>query len=124
MTRITEQEDPATSERSREPSGQRILSMSPDGRAGTSVESVLRRRMEALAQAISEKNLDELMTFYDRDVEVFDIRASLNVPGAAAYRNNLEHWFNSFEGALGFELHNLRIVSGDGAAFCHYLALV
>ena len=56
------------------------------------------------------------MTFYDRDVEVFDLRASLNVVGAGAYRNNLEQWFDSFEGPLGFELHNLRIALGEPTA--------
>ncbi len=98
--------------------------MTPDGQTGVTIASVLRRRIEALAQAIRDKDLAHLMTFYARDVEVFDVRSSLNVPGAAAYRNNLEHWFDSFEGPLGFELHNLRMTAGDGTAFCHYLALV
>ncbi|MEO8061945.1 MAG: nuclear transport factor 2 family protein [Pseudomonadota bacterium] len=124
MNRITYQDVGASANAGREPSDQRILSMTPDGEAGASIESVLRRRIAALTQAIREKNLDHLVTFYDPDVEVFDLRSSLNVPGAAAYRNNLEHWFDSFEGPLGFELHNLRITPGESAAFCHYLALV
>jgi len=124
MNRISDHESPAAVDRAREPSDQRILSMSPDGQPGASIESVLRRRIEALAQAIRDKNLEHLMTFYDRDVEVFDLRASLNVVGASAYRNNFEHWFESFEGPLGFELHNLRIAPGEPTAFCHYLALV
>ena len=106
------------------PVGQRIHSMTPDGQRGGSIESVLRGRMNGLAQAIREKNLAQLTTFYDRDVEVFDLRASLNVPGIAGYRNNLEHWFDSFEGPLGFELHNLRVVPSESVAFCHYLALI
>lgn len=124
MNQITDSESRTDAGRAGAASDQRILSMSPDGQAGESVRSVLRRRIEAIAQAIRSKSLDQLMTFYDGDVEVFDVRASLNVPGSAAYRNNLEHWFDSFEGPLGFELHNLRIVPGEGAAFCHYLALV
>ena len=100
-------------------------SMTPDGQPGDSINAVLRRRIEALAQAIRAKDLDQLMTFYDRDVEVFDLRASLNVVGAGAYRNNLfEQWFDSFEGPLGFEFHNLRIALGEPTAFCHYLALI
>jgi ketosteroid isomerase-like protein len=112
------------SERAHGQSDQRILGMVPDGKTGASIGAVLRRRVEELAQAIRDKNLDQLMTFYARDVEVFDVRASLNVLGAGAYRNNFEHWFDSFEGPLGFELHSLRIAPGEGAAFCHYLALV
>jgi ketosteroid isomerase-like protein len=103
---------------------QRIVSMSSFGQTGASTVVLLRRRIDEIAQAIRDKNLDQLMTFYDRDVEVYDLRASLNVTGANAYRNNLEHWFDSFEGPLGFELHNLRLTAGEGAAFCHYLGLV
>ena len=124
MTPITDLENRAAADRARGPSEQRILSMTPDVPPGDSINTVLRRRIEALAQAIRDKNLEHLMTFYDRDVEVFDLRASLNLVGANAYRNNLEHWFDSFEGPLGFELHNLRIALGEPTAFCHYLALV
>ena len=124
MDPITDLENHAGDDRARESSEQRILSMTPDGQPGDSIKAVLRRRIDALAQAIRDKDLDQLMTFYDRDVEVFDLRASLNVVGAGAYRNNLEQWFDSFEGPLGFELHNLRIALGEPTAFCHYLALI
>jgi ketosteroid isomerase-like protein len=124
MNRITEREERAAAEKARAPSDQRILSMSPDGLTGSSLETVLHRRVDELAQAIRDKDLDRLMTFYASDVMVFDLRPPLDVRGADAYRQNLEHWFSSFEGALGFEFKDLRIVPGEGAAFCHYLALV
>ena len=124
MTATNDLENRASADRARDPSEQRILSMTPDGQQGDSIKAVLRRRIEALAKAIRDKDLAQLMTFYDRDVEVFDLRASLNVVGAGAYRNNFEHWFASFDGPLGFELHNLRIVPGEPTAFCHYLALI
>src|SRR5689334_20038857 len=121
MSSSTEHETAAERARASE---QRILSITPHIGAGASLQSVLRRRLEDLAQAIRDKDLDRLMTFYDRDVEVFDLRFTLNVLGAPAYRNNLEFWFDSFEGPIGFEIHNLRIVPADGASFCHYLALI
>jgi ketosteroid isomerase-like protein len=124
MNRISDREDRVAAERSRAESEQRIVSATPDGGTGGSIEDGLRRRIDGIAQAIRDKNLDQLMTFYARDVEVFDLRASLHVPGASAYRNNLEQWFDSFEGPLGFELHNLRIRSSETTAFCHYLGLV
>ncbi|HUQ09089.1 MAG TPA: nuclear transport factor 2 family protein [Steroidobacteraceae bacterium] len=122
MNPITEHEDPAASARG--VADQRILSMSPDGQANAPVEVVLRNRIAEIAQAIRTKDLETLMTFYDLDVEVFDVRASLNLLGAGAYRNNLEHWFESFEGPIFYEIHSLRVVPGDRAAFCHYLGLV
>ena len=124
MGPITDPENRAAANRAGESSEQRILSMTPGGYPGDSIKSILRRRLEALGQAIRDKDLDQLMTFYDRDVEVFDLRASLNVVGVGAYRNNFEHWFGLFDGPLGFELHNLRIVAGEPTAFCHYLALI
>jgi ketosteroid isomerase-like protein len=124
MERTNDGESPTRATRSREASDQRILSMTPDGQPRGSLESALRRRIEMLAQAIRDKDLEQLMTFYAREVEVFDVRASLNVSGVGAYRNNFEHWFDSFEGPLSFELHNLRIAAGEPVAFCHYLALV
>jgi len=123
MDRIIELEGASAAELNRE-AEQRILRMTPDGLAGDTIKSIVRRRIEALAQAIRDKNVEQLMTFYDRDVEVFDRRFSLNVPGAGAYRNNFEAWFDSFEGSIGFELHNLRVVATEAAAFCHYLGLV
>ena len=123
MNRTTDVESHEPADQARPPE-QRILSMTPDWRTGDSIKSVVRRRIEALAQAIRDKNLDELMTFYARDVEVFDVRFSINLLGAAAYRNNFEHWFESFEGPLGFEHHSLRIVVDEEVAFCHYLALI
>lgn len=124
MTSISERDERAADERAPDASDQRIVSMIPDGKTGSSVQAVLRRRIDELAQAIRDKNLDLLMSLYARDVEVFDVRASLNVTGASAYRNNFEAWFDSFEGPIDFELHNLRIVANEGVAFCHYLALV
>jgi ketosteroid isomerase-like protein len=123
MNRISDGER-AAGEHSSETAKLRILSMSPDGQTGASIESVLRRRIEDIGQAIRDKNLDRLMSFYASDVGVFDIRPPLKVRGADVYRHNFELWFASWEGPLGFELHDLRIVPGEGVAFCHYLALV
>ena len=85
---------------------------------------MLRTRVDELAQAIRDKNLDHLMTCYAPDVVVFDVRPPLDTCGTGEYRKNFERWFASFEGPIGFEFTDLRIAPGEGAAFCHYLALV
>lgn len=121
MNEVGEQEQGATA---RQASEQRIVSMSPDGLTGARPEALLRNRIQEMAQAIRDKDLDRLMTFYDLDVEVFDVRSSLNLLGAGAYRNNLESWFDSFDGPIAYEIHSLHVVAGDRAAFCHYLGLV
>ena len=124
MNPIIHGDERAEAGRAHEQSEQRILGMTPDGKTGSSIEVGLRRRIDALAQAIRDKNVDHLMTFYAPKVVVFDVRPPLDTRGAAAYRANFERWFASFDGPLEFELHNLRVVPGEGAAFCHYLGLV
>jgi len=103
---------------------QRILSMTPDGKSASSVEAVLRQRVQALAEAIRGKDVDRVMSFYADDVVVFDVRPPLDTRGVDAYRQNFERWFASFDGPLSFELQGLRIVASESAAFCHYLCLV
>jgi len=105
-------------------SDQRILSMHPHGKAVSSIETVLRKRIDELAQCIRDKDIDRLMTFYASDVAVFDVRPPLDTHGVDAYRKNFEQMFEAFEGPLGFEFKDLRVVPGEGAAFCHYLALI
>lgn len=103
---------------------QRILSMTPHGKSASSIEAVLHHRIESLAQAIREKDIDRLMTFYSPEVVAFDVRPPLEARGAEYYRQNFEQWFESFEGPISFELKNLRVVPGDSTAFCHYLSLI
>jgi ketosteroid isomerase-like protein len=123
MAAGTHNELPET-EGTREQTGQRILSMTPDGKSGSSIALGLRRRIDEIAQAIRDKDIESLLAHYAQDVVAFDMRPPLETRGGSAYRQNFERWFASFEGPLEFELHNLRIVSGEGAAFCHYLALI
>jgi len=111
---------PGTSPRSE----QRIVSMTPHTKSASSVEAVLHQRIEALAQAIREKDIERLMTFYSPEVVAFDVRPPLEARGAEYYRQNFETWFGSFEGPISFELKNLRVTAGEPAAFCHYLALI
>ena len=124
MNPISEREQPTATEHAREPDEQRIVSMTADGKTSASITVVLRRRIDDIAQAIRDKDVERLLAFYAQDVTAFDLRPPLDVRGANAYRKNFQKWFASFEGPLDFELHNLRIVPGEGAAFCHYLALV
>ena len=105
-------------------SEQRIVRMTPDGKSASSVQAVLHERIEGLAQAIREKDLDHLMGFYAPEVVAFDVQPPLDTRGAGEYGKNFERWFASFEGPISFELKNLRVVPGEFTAFCHYLALI
>jgi hypothetical protein len=86
MSPISEQEEQAAIERARDLYEQRILSMTPDGKTSISITAVLRQRIEEIAQAIRDKNVDRLLAFYAPNVTAFDLRPPLDVRGAAAYR--------------------------------------
>jgi ketosteroid isomerase-like protein len=103
---------------------QRILRMTPDGKSSSSIETILRMRIDEIAQAIRDKDVVRLMAFYAHDVVAFDVRPPLDTRGADAYRQNFERWFGSFEGPLSFEVKNLRVVAGEATAFCHFIALI
>jgi len=93
----------------------------PDGSAN---DAAVRHRVETLAQAIREKNLDALMAHYAPDVIVFDVMPPLNVRGAEAYRKNFERWFSSMHGPINYEMQGLRISQSESHAFCHCLSHV
>ena len=122
MNELGEHEELATDEAAR--AEQRILRMTPDGKTSSSIEAVLRKRIEELILAIRAKDIDRLMAFYAADVVVFDVRPPLDTRGADAYRQNFERWFASFSGPLSFDFVELRVVPGEFSAFCHYLAMV
>lgn len=84
----------------------------------------IRRRLETLARALREKDVDALMSHYSIDVVVFDLPMALQCRGADAYRKNFESWFAMVEGPIGYEMRDLRIATGGDVAFCHYLARV
>jgi len=121
MNRITEREERAAAQLEPEP---RILNLHLHGKSVSSIEAVIRLRIDELAQAIRDRNIDRVMSLYATDVVVFDVRPPLEVRGAQSYRRNFERWFAPFEGPIQFEYKDLRIVPGEGAAFCHFLSLV
>jgi ketosteroid isomerase-like protein len=84
----------------------------------------LRDFIESLAQALRRKDLDALMAHYAPDIVVFDIMAPLQRQGADAYRKNFAAWFESVQGPIDYEMHELRIAMGGELALCHHLAHV
>jgi len=121
MTLVRKLGQPSAGESASTPSDPRMLRINSDGKTDASIDAGLLTTLNDLAQAIRDKNVDRLMTFYAPDVVVFDLRPPLDMRGAFAYRKNLERWFASFEGSIGFELTDVRVAPLEGAAFCHYL---
>jgi uncharacterized protein (TIGR02246 family) len=84
----------------------------------------IRERLDTLAQALRAKDLDALMAHYAPDTVTFDVGTPLHVQGADGYRSRFERWFASVEGPIDFAMRDLRVATGGGVAFCHYLGHV
>src|SRR5262245_14307286 len=95
-----------------------------DGNGPPSDEAAVRQRIDTLAEAIHNKNLDALMTHYAPDVVVYDLQPPLDVRGINAYRKNFERWFASMSGRINYEMLDLRISANESTAFCHCLSHV
>ena len=78
----------------------------------------VRERLETLAQAIRDKDVEALMSHYAPDIVVFDVRPPLFVQGAGDYRKNFEKWFASIQGPIDYEMNDLHISMSESHAFC------
>jgi len=87
-------------------------------------DSSVRDRVESLAQAIRDKDIDNLMTHYAPDVVVYDVMPPLSVFSAADYRKDFERWFASMRGPIDYEMDDLRISMSESHAFCHCVSHV
>ncbi len=84
-------------------------------------EAAIKRIIEGGVEAVRNKNIEGVMSLYAPEVVSFDIVPPLRYVGADAFRNVWEEVFSSFQGPIGYELHDLTITVGDDVAFAHSL---
>jgi uncharacterized protein (TIGR02246 family) len=82
-------------------------------------QSEIRRFIAQHVEAVRAKDIDTLVSHYARDVRSFDVVNQLQSAGTDAIRKRLQEWFSTFRGPLGFEIHDLDIVTGHDVAFCY-----
>jgi ketosteroid isomerase-like protein len=80
-------------------------------------EVQIRELIDRWAGAIRDKNIEAAVTHYARDILLYDLAPPLVHRGVDMYKKELAEWFATFQGAVGFEVHDLSITVGDGAAF-------
>lgn len=77
-------------------------------------QSDIRAFLDQRSESIRLKDIDRLMSHYSADIIYFDLVPPLQYVGAAALRDRFLEWFNSYEGEIRQEIHDLHIVvSGD-----------
>ena len=79
----------------------------------------IRQLLDNWVEALHSKNVDAVMSHYAPDIVAFDLAPPLQYKGADIYRQNLEAWFPTFRGPIGYEIRNLSIAASDDVAFCH-----
>jgi ketosteroid isomerase-like protein len=87
---------------------------------GTAAEAEIRALVDNWANAIRAKDVDGVMAHYAADNVTFDLAPPLVSTRADA--QGLEAWFATWRGPIGYEIRDLTISAGDGAAFCRSLA--
>jgi ketosteroid isomerase-like protein len=84
-------------------------------------EARLRALIDNRVEAVRNKDIDALMSQHAPDVLMFDALNPLQYVGADKVRERAEEWFSWYQGPIGYEVRDLSITAGEGAAFCHYL---
>ena len=87
----------------------------------TSDEARIRALIEDWADAVRDKDVERVVSYYAQDIVTFDLAPPLEHAGAAALRRSLEAWLSTFRGPVGWEVRDLSITTGDDVAFCHSL---
>jgi len=87
----------------------------------TNAEAEIKRVIEDGIEAIRDKNIDGVMALYAPGVVSFDIVPPLQYVGAKAFRKAWEAVFSSFQGPIGYDIHDLGITVGEDVAFSHSL---
>lgn len=81
-----------------------------------STESDVRALLDRRSEAMGMKDIDRLMACYTPDVVYFDAVPPLHYVGADALRGRFLHWFEGWDGPIGQEIHDLRILAGGDVA--------
>ena len=84
-------------------------------------EARIRELTEERVGAIRDKDLDALMSHHAPDVVMFDALDPLRYVGSESVRERAGQWLSWYQGPVGYEVRDLSVAAGDGAAFCHYL---
>ena len=91
------------------------------GSSRASDEAQIRGLINDWAESVRAKDVDGIMSHYAADIVTFDLAPPLQYAGADALRKSLEAWFPTFRGAVGYEIRELSITTGDEVAFCRSL---
>ena len=79
----------------------------------------IRALLDDWTDAHRVKDADRILSHCAEDVVQFIMAPPLQYSGANAW--DRKAWFSTFEGPIGYEVHDLKLTAGDDVAFCHFL---
>jgi ketosteroid isomerase-like protein len=82
-------------------------------------EAQIRAVIDDCVDALRAKNADGVVAHHAAGFVQFSLAPPLISTEADA--KGLNAWFATWQGPLGYEVHDLSITAGGGAAFCHSL---
>jgi ketosteroid isomerase-like protein len=84
-------------------------------------EAAIRIIIDERVKAISDKNINALLSNHTPNILSFDVVNPLQYIGADTVRERAEKWFSSFQSPIDYEIRDLSITTSEMVAFCHYL---
>jgi PhnB protein len=79
----------------------------------------IRTAIEGWAGALRAKDAERVLSWHGPGFVHYSMAPPLKQAGSD--REELEGWFATWKGPLGYEVHDLELTVGDGVAFCHSL---
>ena len=89
----------------------------------TNEEAQIRLLRENLTNALRAKDANGVLSHFAAETVMFVLAPPLryktgeNAPGS----KGIQEWFDSFAGAIDYEVRELQITAGETVAFCHSL---
>jgi uncharacterized protein (TIGR02246 family) len=77
----------------------------------------IRALLEQRAAATRAKDVDGATAMFAEDVVTFDVVEPLQRVGVKSVRERTRNWFATFDGAIGYEMHDVRVAADEQVAF-------
>jgi uncharacterized protein (TIGR02246 family) len=84
-------------------------------------EQEIRALIEERVAAVAAKDPEPLAARQHDDIVVFDVLPPLRSSGRSAVLDKTEAWFESYSGAIGYEVHELEVSADGDVGFCSFV---
>lgn len=84
-------------------------------------EAEIRALLDGFVNAIRAKDIHGVMSVFAPDVVSLDLGPPLQHGGGETFMKRWHELFESYQGAIGYEIRDLSVDAGDDVAFSHSL---